>query len=136
MARFALDCSQKMMSLTHDLVASLGPETADLGLRIGLNSGPCTAGVLRGERARFQLFGNTINVAARMESNGVRERIQASQTTADCLISAGKGHWVEAREDLVEAKGKGAMQTYWITPKRSAGTATIKTDNEHEHESL
>ena len=39
MARFALDCSQKMMSLTRKLVASLAPDTADLGLRIGLNSG-------------------------------------------------------------------------------------------------
>jgi hypothetical protein len=123
MARFALDCSQKMMALTRKLEASLGPDTADLGLRIGLNSGPCTAGVLRGERARFQLFGNTVNVAARMESNGMRGRIQASQATADYLISAGKGHWVKAREDLVEAKGKGKMQTYWINPKSNATAA-------------
>jgi hypothetical protein len=112
-----------MMSLTRQLEASLGPDTGDLGLRIGLNSGPCTAGVLRGERARFQLFGNTVNVAARMESNGMRDRIQASQTTADYLISAGKGHWVKAREDLVEAKGKGKMQTYWINPKNNAGAS-------------
>jgi hypothetical protein len=135
MAQFALDCSQKMTSLTRKLEASLGQNTADLGLRIGLNSGPCTAGVLRGERARFQLFGNTVNVAARMESNGMRNRIQASQATADYLISAGKGHWVKAREDLVEAKGKGKMQTYWINPKSNAGScASLGTDGEEEYE--
>jgi class 3 adenylate cyclase len=94
-------------ALTRKLETALGPDTADLALRLGIHSGPVTAGVLRGERARFQLFGDTVNVAARMESNGMRGRIQASQSTADYLISAGKGHWVKAREDLVEAKGKG-----------------------------
>jgi hypothetical protein len=43
-ARFALDCLQKAKELTSDLVATLGLETADLQLRIGLNSGPTTAG--------------------------------------------------------------------------------------------
>ena len=40
------------------------PSTADLGMRVGLNSGPVTAGVLRGEKARFQLFGDSVNTAA------------------------------------------------------------------------
>jgi len=101
--------------------------------------------VLRGEKARFQLFGDTgkpkaaphyrllsffffshglaqwfvpssftVNTAARMESNGQKGRIQVSQATADLLTDAGKQHWLSAREDLVEAKGKGKMQTYWV----------------------
>ena len=37
-----------------------GPDTSDLGLRVGLHSGPITGGVLRGDRARFQLFGDTM----------------------------------------------------------------------------
>lgn len=52
MARFARDCRDKMNELTRVLEKSLGPDTGDLKLRFGLNSGPVTAGVLRGERSR------------------------------------------------------------------------------------
>lgn len=55
MARFALDCRRKMDDLAKQLEEVLGPDTGDLHMRFGLHSGPVTAGVLRGERARFQL---------------------------------------------------------------------------------
>ena len=85
----------------------MGPDTSDLGIRIGLHSGPVTAGVLRGERGRFQLFGDTMNTANRIETTGARSKIHASLETADLLIAAGKGDWVTQREDPVYAKGKG-----------------------------
>jgi Adenylate and Guanylate cyclase catalytic domain len=84
-------------------------------VRIGIHSGPVTAGVLRGERSRFQLFGNTMNVAARMEHTGEVNRIQVSESTAQLLIAAGKEHWLCCREGLVEAKGIGKIQTYWAS---------------------
>jgi class 3 adenylate cyclase len=117
MAKFARDCREKMAQVTRKLEVTLGPGTADLQLRFGLNSGSCTAGVLRGEKSRFQLFGDTVNTAARMESNGERNKIHVSQTTADLLVAAGKQHWVTKREELIEAKGKGKMQTFWVEPK-------------------
>jgi hypothetical protein len=51
-----------------------------------------------------------------MESTGSRGRIHISQSTADLISAAGKAHWIKPRKDLVEAKGKGAMQTYWLNP--------------------
>lgn len=60
MARFARDCIFKMNEYSHKLETTLGPDTADLTFRIGLHSGPVTAGVLRGQNARFQLFGDTM----------------------------------------------------------------------------
>ena len=122
MARFARDCLHKLTEVTAQLETTLGPGTADLALRVGLNSGPTTAGVLRGEKSRFQLFGDTVNTAARMESNSERMRIMVSQKTADLLTEAGKGHWLTPREDLVQAKGKGAMQCYWCLPKSGTGS--------------
>jgi hypothetical protein len=65
-----------------------------------------------------------------MESNDAPNKIQCSQKTADLLISAGKGHWLEKRVDLVEAKGKGKLQTYWVEPpSRGRG------DNDSNHHS-
>ena len=57
MSRFARECISEHLLMTKKLELSLGPDTADLKLRIGLNSGPITAGVLRGERSRFQVRG-------------------------------------------------------------------------------
>lgn len=59
MARFARDCKYKMNDVTRKLEVTLGPDTGDLRMRFGLHSGPVTAGVLRGEKSRFQLFGDT-----------------------------------------------------------------------------
>jgi class 3 adenylate cyclase len=133
MARFARHCMVQLNEVVHDLEYTLGPGTAELALRIGIHSGPVIAGVLRGEKSRFQLFGDTMNTAARMESTGMKNKIQLSQQTADLLFSAGKESWVKARSDLVVAKGKGELQTYWLTPRNpSTKTCSVKSDDSDE----
>lgn len=114
MAQFARDCLTGFNAVVKRLEVKLGPDTGDLQLRVGMHSGPVTAGVLRGDRARFQLFGDTVNTAARLESTGIPNRIQVSQESAGYIIDCGKGHWLKAREDMVEAKGKGLLKTYWL----------------------
>lgn len=109
-ARFAFEILYHMHDLTRQLEGSLGPGTSDLTLRIGLHSGPVTAGVLRGEKSRFQLFGDTMNTASRIESCGYPDRVHCSEHTANLMEAAGKGHWLTKRQGLVAAKGKGEMQ--------------------------
>jgi class 3 adenylate cyclase len=122
MARFARDCLYRMQVLTHKLQGTLGSDTNSLVMRFGMHSGPVIAGVLRGDRSRFQLFGDTMNTASRMESTGYPGLIQLSQDTANSLIDAGKCKWVVPRKDLVVAKGKGEMQTYWLRTSTSLPT--------------
>jgi len=55
MTKFAFDCMTRMSQIIPELVDSLGPETANLSMRFGLHSGPVTAGVLRGDKGRFQV---------------------------------------------------------------------------------
>ncbi|KAG7338693.1 adenylate/guanylate cyclase [Nitzschia inconspicua] len=135
MARFASKCLQRMKVLTRELELSLGPGTADLSLRVGMHSGPTIAGVLRGERARFQLFGDTVNTASRMESTSLPGKIQVSQKTAELIIENGKGSWLTAREDPVNAKGKGMLQTYWLDPSRGKSGSVISSTADVETES-
>lgn len=66
MVRFARDCMFKLSFVTNKLAGELGDDTNTLQLRIGLHSGETTAGVLRGIKGRFQLFGDTVNTASRM----------------------------------------------------------------------
>jgi Adenylate and Guanylate cyclase catalytic domain len=133
MVKFATACILEMKQLTKRLEVELGPDTGDLALRVGVHSGPVVAGVLRGDRSRFQLFGDTMNTASRMESTGVPNKIQISQSTADLLGDAGKARWFEPRKDMVEAKGKGFLQTYFIrmsdSEKRPAPASSISSSD-------
>lgn len=65
--------------------------------------------------ARFQLFGDTVNTTSRIETTGAKNRIHVSEDTATILIREGKEHWVQQRNDVVQAKGKGELRTYWLT---------------------
>jgi hypothetical protein len=71
-----------------------------------------------------------MNTAARMESTGVRDKIQISQETAELLYAAGKSSWVAPRAEKIVAKGKGELQTYWvlISSSQSRSNYTGATD--------
>lgn len=97
-------------------------------MRMGIHSGQVTGGVLRGERSRFQLFGDTMNTASRMESTGEAGKIQVSQETADLLIVAGKSEWIHLRDQKIVAKGKGEMQTYWLALEESRSDTQSSAD--------
>lgn len=127
MAKFALEIRHKLGQVLSDLEGALGPDTCDLSMRFGINTGMVTAGVLRTEKSRFQLFGDAINMASRMETTSESNRIQLSQSTADQLIECGKAEWLRPRDDLVKVKGKGMVQTWWLAsrPKESSTTEKV-----------
>ena len=132
MAKFALACQKCMQALTKSLTNTLGEEVLELAFRVGMHSGPITGGVLRGQKARFQLFGTTINTASRMESNGVPNQIHVSQATADEFYKFGHGEWLTPRQDKVVAKGLGEMKTYFVKYKEVASSTKTEDSNTTE----
>ena len=94
MAKFSVECQKIFEVVTTEFPYTLGSETIDLKLRCGLHSGPVNSGVLQGIQSRFEIFGDTVNTASRMESTGIPTRTHISQATTDLLIKSGKESWV------------------------------------------
>jgi class 3 adenylate cyclase len=113
LCQFANECRSKMYDVIEFLKFELhGVEK--LNMRFGIHSGPVIAGVLRGQKTRFELFGDTMNTASRMESLSLPGHIQISEEAAKLLRSARREHWIKPRNTLIHAKGKGKIQTYWL----------------------
>ena len=83
----------------------------ELAIRIGIHTGPVVAGVIGRRKFIYDLWGDTVNVASRMESTGLAGAVQVTPETAAEL--AGRFH-LERR--TVDVKGKGEMTTYLVTP--------------------
>lgn len=107
---FARKCTKALQKLTKVLESSLGPDTTDLALQIGIASGPVTGGTLRSDKSRYQVFGTTVKIANVLVATGSCGMIQVSQETADLLHEAGCEDWTVPRPDKI-----GHLSTFWIT---------------------
>ncbi len=97
---------------TLSTITRLHPEIV---VRIGLHCGPVTAGVIGIERLQYDVWGDTVNVASRMESTGEPGRIHISEAFAEALRNAPYTTTCTITErGTIDVKGKGAMTTYWL----------------------
>lgn len=86
----------------------------EISLRIGINSGPVVAGVVGTHKFAYDLWGDVVNTASRMESEGVPGSIQVTPATYELIRD---GFVCESR-GVVSVKGKGDMETYFLVSRR------------------
>jgi class 3 adenylate cyclase len=107
MAQLALDLLQEVQKVREE-------SGIPLDVRIGLHTGPVIAGVIGTVRFAYDIWGDTVNTASRMESHGEPGRIQITAETQERLAA----NYVTEARGRVEVKGKGAMETWWLLAEK------------------
>ncbi|XP_022072590.2 adenylate cyclase type 4-like [Acanthochromis polyacanthus] len=86
-------------------------------LRIGINHGPVIAGVIGAHKPQYDIWGNSVNVASRMDSTGVLDKIQVTEETAQMVQTVGYNVTLRGK---VNVKGKGELTTYFVNTDQSS----------------
>jgi adenylate cyclase len=90
------------------------PSGMPIQIRIGIHTGPAIAGVIGDHKFSYDLWGDTVNTASRMESHGDAGRIQATEDIYERL----KDEFVFEPRHEIDIKGKGRRKTWWLVGRR------------------
>uniref|UniRef100_A0AAZ3NVJ6 Adenylate cyclase type 2 n=1 Tax=Oncorhynchus tshawytscha TaxID=74940 RepID=A0AAZ3NVJ6_ONCTS len=96
----------------------------DFRLRVGINHGPVIAGVIGAQKPQYDIWGNSVNVASRMESTGVLGKIQVTEETSRILATLG---YMCSCRGIINVKGKGELKTFFVHTEmtRSLSQGTV-----------
>ena len=123
------DHARRAALLALDMREAVATSTVDDGfgleLRIGINSGPVIAGVIGSKRFLYDLWGDAVNTASRMESQSTPGEIQITRATYELL----KDEFVCRRRGTILVKGKGEMETWYLVGPRSDDGGTDRGVN-------
>jgi guanylate cyclase len=115
MARLALD-----MCTCVDELRTAGEDR--INFRIGMNSGPCVGGVIGLRKFVFDIWGDPVNTASRMESHGVAGRIHLSEATYELI----RDDFECEPRGTIDVKGKGPMRTWFLVGERRTRAETAR----------
>nr|NP_001262139.1 adenylyl cyclase 78C, isoform F [Drosophila melanogaster]AGB94832.1 adenylyl cyclase 78C, isoform F [Drosophila melanogaster] len=107
LVEFAFAMKQKLEEINGDAFNNFQ-------LRVGICSGPLVSGVIGARKPVYDIWGNTVNVASRMDSTGENWRVQVPENTAELLCSRG---YTCVKRGEIAVKGKGMMTTFYVHPK-------------------
>jgi adenylate cyclase len=113
----------KLALAMRDHVAAIAKQRGiELAMRIGVHTGEVVAGVIGIQRFAYDLWGDTVNTASRMESHGQPGQVQITGATRDALGAA----FTTRERGPIEVKGRGTITTYWLDGYSTAPTVQVE----------
>ena len=107
-----VQAATKMALAMQMHVEAISSRHPDLRLRIGIHTGAVVAGVIGENKFSYDLWGDNVNIASRMESHGLPGRIHVSEA----FVRAASDKWHFEARGLIDVKGQGPMKTYFLSP--------------------